>query len=424
MRLLIVIPHFMIGGAQRLLSDLVPLMARRDDLDITIALYQNPEGAMMMRPILRNPMVKIRVLNIPLSHKAFLNPLIRRRAISGLRDLMKEADVCHVHLFPALYDAALAARGLPVRLIFTNHNTTNRRRRYPLLRPLERLIYSRYDALACISPASARSLSAWLSLHPTDERLSIIPNGINSDIFNFHSRANDSFDSSVIPPDDNTDFLTSFAVGPDLDRRRRMERAGIRNEEEVFGRKGHAVLMISRFVDNKDQDSLIRAFSILKHDPGYADLIPADTFIVFVGSGPRIEICRRLAREYGVADDVAFLGDRHDLPRLIAAASVGCQISHWEGFGLTACEIMAGELPLIASNVSGMGDLVKEGATLVAPENPEEIARAIADILAPVSPDAFNDLLLRQAAGRRIADRHHIRHTLERYMDLYHKLTK
>lgn len=424
MRLLIVIPHFMTGGAQRLLGDMLPVMARRDDLDITLCLYQRSDQSPMLARIRCNPHIKIRVLDLPVTRRALLNPLIRIKAIRKLRLLMKEADVCHIHLFPALYDASLAARGLPVRLIFTNHNTTNGRRRFRFLAPLERLIYRRYDAIACISPASARALTGWLRTPAEDTRFNVIPNGIVTEDFDFSNSTNytcspgQRYEGPAMP-ESAEELINRYETGCDSDRGERMYRAGIRSEEDIFGRKGHAILMISRFVANKDQESLIHALHILKTSPKYAGRIPADTFIAFAGSGGKLEKCRRLTKDLGIGNDVVFLGERNDIARLIAASSVGTQISHWEGFGLTACEILAGGLPLISSDVSGMAEVVRGGARLVAPEEPEEIAAAIADIISPESPDTFNETLLRQAEGLRIAGRFNIRHTMGRYLELY-----
>ncbi|MDE6271656.1 MAG: glycosyltransferase [Muribaculaceae bacterium] len=416
MRLLIVIPHFLTGGAQRLLGDLLPLMAMRDDMDITLALYADPGRSPLFAPLQRNPHIKVRILGLPLSYASYFNPIIRFKAVRKLRNLMKEADVCHVHLFPALYDASIAARGLPLRLIFTNHNTTNRRRHFPLIAALERLIYARYNTIAGISPASVRALIEWLKADPADPRFHVVRNGIVTEDFSYGT---ESEEENL--PESESELIEIFNSGPDVFLRQRMNKAGIKNVEDVYGRPGHAILMISRFVANKDQASLIRALAILKRDSRYRERIPADTFLAFAGDGATIGYCRRVAGEEGVADDVVFLGERSDIPRLIASASAGAQISKWEGFGLTACEILAGGIPLVATDVSGMADIVRGAARLADKENPQSIAAALAAILAPESPDEVNDTLLMKAEGTRIAKRYHISGTLELYLQLYNK---
>ncbi len=423
MKLLIVIPHMMTGGAQRLLSDLTPLMARRDDLDISFAVYADPENSMMWKFIRNNPRIRCHVLNIPISDLANLNPFIRSKAIKALKPLLKEADVCHVHLFPALYDAAAASRGLKTKLIFTNHSTFNRRRKYPLLTAMEKRIYARYSDIICISPACARSLTDWLAISPTDRRIHIIRNGININRFSFTdpcaAEGDLTQDRDEAAASELLERYETFVSGGDIHREERMKKAGIKSVADVYGRQGHPILMISRFVKSKDQKSLIRALALLKHSRHMKNMIPEDTFVAFVGDGPERGNAEKLAKEQGVANDVEFLGERSDIPNLIAAASAGAQISNWEGFGLTACEILASGLPLIASDVPGLADTIRGGARLVPKSSPEEIATAIIDVLGPESPEIYDLTQTLRSEGIRIAGRHDIRHTLRDYLKLY-----
>lgn len=424
-KLLIVIPHMLIGGAQRLLSELTPLMARRDDLDITFAVYSDPGNSAMWKPIRSNPRIHTRILNIPSTIRANRNPFIRAKAIKALRPLLEQAEICHAHLFPALYDAAIASRGLSTRLLFTEHSTFNLRRPHPIFRFVERRIYDLYSDIICISPACARSLSDWLNLHPTDPRIHIVRNGINPKRFNFSDKPNQD-DISQSLPENASDLMEQYEIfcnEKDMFREERMSKAGIKKCSDVYQREGHPILMASRFVNNKDQHSLIKALAILKNDSRLSNIIPKDTFIAFAGDGPTRKSAERLAVESGIGNDVLFLGDRDDIPRLIAAASIGAQISNWEGFGLTACEMLAAGLPLISSKVAGMTDTVKGGARLVAPASPEEIANAIVEILSPESPDIFNSTLMMRAEGFRISERHDIRYTLNDYLDIYNLTT-
>src|SRR5690606_22670927 len=77
---------------------------------------------------------------------------IRRILTQLQKETKKEKVTVHVHLTWPFFYAALASIGLEnIRLIYTEHNTTNRRRRIPLFWVLERLIYSRYAQIICIS---------------------------------------------------------------------------------------------------------------------------------------------------------------------------------------------------------------------------------------------------------------------------------
>lgn len=427
MRLIHVIPHMLTGGAQRLLADMLPVMARRDDLEITLLTYSDAPSPLMQA--LRNmPRIRIRSLGIPLSDSATLNPLTRLNAIRRLRPYLKECDVCHVHLFPALYDAAIAARGLDLRLIFTDHNTTNRRRR-PALRAVERFIHSRYDLLAAVSPASGRALADWLDTPALRQRIHVIDNGICVERFALPaSDISDPCDAKLsadaADPDHEVpahiEALTErFEAGIEGEMMRRRKGRNTPDNKTLFGRDGVPVLMVSRFAASKGQQLLIRALHLLKTSPEYSRMkLYPDLFLAFAGSGPEMEKCRNLAKELGVAGDTVFLGDRADIPALVNASAAGAQISFWEGVGLTAVEMLAGRLPLIASDIPGLADTVRDAALTVA-NDPHAIADAIASIIAPDSPEELNDTILRCEAGAAIASRRHIRHTVDKYLRLY-----
>lgn len=415
MRLLEVITDFSIGGAQRLLSDLLPLFAQQPDFNVTLAVYSDPGESPLFAIIRNNPQIKVRILGVPLGHASAFNPFARLKAVKKLRHLMKEADICHVHLFPALYDAAIAAKGLPVKLIFTDHSTSNLRRRIPGLSAIERRIFSRYDRIVCISPAVRRSLINWLRTNPDDKRMTIIPNGINLSLFNPPEIKVTQL--SEEPEEENPDFTdidTSESYRALINDRR---------VTETYGRAGIPILMISRFTPGKDHPTLLRAFALMKNDEKYFRRLNKDVrsnlFLALAGTGKEIGKAKRLAEELGIAADTLFLGDRSDVPRLIRVAKAGVQISNWEGFGLTACEMLAGRLPLVASDIPGMADIIRDGARLVAPSAPDELADALAEIIAPSTPEQIELTRLLQAEGLKIARRYDIHITLHRYLSTF-----
>jgi len=108
-----------------------------------------------------------------------------------------------------------------------------------------------------------------------------------------------------------------------------------------------------------------------------------DVRFQIIGDGPRDAELRALASTLGVSDRVEFLGHREDVPALLARADVFVLPSRSEAFPNGAIEAMAAGLPVIASRVGGLIDLVDEGRTgvLVEPDNPAALADAIGSLV-------------------------------------------
>ena len=76
---------------------------------------------------------------------------------------------------------------------------------------------------------------------------------------------------------------------------------------------------------------------------------------------------------------VHWAGHRDDVPALLAACDIVVQPSHWEGFGLVLVEAMAAQRPVVATAVSAIPEVVRDGETglLVPPHDPHALARAL-----------------------------------------------
>ena len=95
------------------------------------------------------------------------------------------------------------------------------------------------------------------------------------------------------------------------------------------------------------------------------------------------------AKDLGIEDRVIFTGFVSDeaLPILYNKAQCFCLVSLYEGFGFPVLEAMQAETPVVASNVSSLPELVGKAGILVNPEDTQEIAHAIIDILKMTDPD-------------------------------------
>jgi glycosyltransferase involved in cell wall biosynthesis len=143
--------------------------------------------------------------------------------------------------------------------------------------------------------------------------------------------------------------------------------------ELVRDRPDYLVLTPARLHEQKGHAYLLAA----------AALVPDATFVL-AGDGPlRAELERR-ARELGVASRCLFLGERTDVPDLLASADLFVLPSLWEGLPLSVLEAMAAGCPVVASAIGGTDEAVTDGVTglLVPPRDPAAIAAAIARLRA------------------------------------------
>ncbi|MFM8474048.1 MAG: glycosyltransferase, partial [Candidatus Kapaibacterium sp.] len=115
----------------------------------------------------------------------------------------------------------------------------------------------------------------------------------------------------------------------------------------------HLMLHTSNFRSVKRVQDTIRVLDEVRAS------IPAR--LVLVGDGPERADAERLSRELGVSDHVTFLGKQTALPELLSAADLFLLPSQSESFGLSALEAMACSVPVIASNVGGIPELVSHG---------------------------------------------------------------
>jgi glycosyltransferase involved in cell wall biosynthesis len=113
------------------------------------------------------------------------------------------------------------------------------------------------------------------------------------------------------------------------------------------------IIMIARFCPQKDHCILLEALAPL----------PRNWQCTLVGSGPdqdRVEAC---AARLGLQQQVRFLGDRDDIPELLAQSDLFVLCSNWESLPISILEAMRAGLPVIATSVGGCAELVADGVT-------------------------------------------------------------
>jgi glycosyltransferase involved in cell wall biosynthesis len=151
----------------------------------------------------------------------------------------------------------------------------------------------------------------------------------------------------------------------------------IRRREELRIPQGARVLMnVSRLVEGKGHDQLLRAFAVVREQN-------PDVVLVVVGDGDHRSHLGSLAEELGVAGSVVFTGNRNDVPELLAAADIFVFASESEGFGMAVLEGMAASLPVVAYGLPAFDEFAVQGITadLVPLGDVAALARAIDALL-------------------------------------------
>ena len=141
--------------------------------------------------------------------------------------------------------------------------------------------------------------------------------------------------------------------------------------------------------------------------------------LLLVGDGDLRLQMQRLSMELGIADRVHFLGRRPDIPQLLKMADLYVHASNYEGFGIAAVEAMSAGLPVVASDVPGLGEIVKGAGMLVPPGDDEALAKAINDVLE--SPTLREQLAA--ASQKRAAD-FSIERTVDAFIETYKAVTQ
>ncbi len=124
--------------------------------------------------------------------------------------------------------------------------------------------------------------------------------------------------------------------------------------------------------DHKDTATLIHAFKRIIQKKERRKLL-------IVGEGPKRKFLEKLTAKLGLSDDIVFTGFVQEIDALMPIFSIFVLPSLSESFGLTILEAMRANVPVIATKVGGIPEIIQSGRNglLVAPGNPKELSAAI-----------------------------------------------
>jgi glycosyltransferase involved in cell wall biosynthesis len=172
-------------------------------------------------------------------------------------------------------------------------------------------------------------------------------------------------------------------------------------------------ISVARLSAEKDFPTLLRAVSIATRD------VP-DLTLKLVGDGPERNSLERLTQELNLTGHVKFLGERQDVPALLAKAGFFVTASLTEGISLTLLEAMAVGLPVIATRVGGNSEIVDDPRTgqLVPPGDAAGLAAAMVAMCR--RSDRWQDL--GRAGRERVEEHFEVRRMVSDYEKLYREL--
>lgn len=302
MRVLQVIDSLNRGGAEVMLTAMAPVFRECGVTCDIVGLLHRPSP---LEQQLLDQGISLRFTGVRQLNSVLQVPVLEK-FLSGY-------DLIHVHLFPAQLWTVLAASRLRTKipLVTTEHNTLNGRRKW-WFRPLDVWMYRHYSRIACISDATAEYLTRWCP--EIAENITVVHNGIPLGAFECATPAT----------------LEKLPAGV------------IR------------LVFVGRCDTQKDHETLLRALATVPN-----------AHLLLVGDGPLRHQLEQLARVLGLSDRVSFLGWRSNVAEILKASDIYVHPTHSDGFGIAACEAMAAGLPVVASDVPGLAQLVQGAGILV-----------------------------------------------------------
>jgi len=317
-------------GAPRHLLSLVSNLDPRD-FSVSVILPQGPLAEELNRK-------KITTFLVPMRSRSDM------AAVSAIKKLLTkyDPDILHVHGQRAGLLARLAVKELPIKVIYTEHTwTKDFRLENPLLhwahirsmRTLDRIT----DMNIAVSQAVADFMISANITKP--DKLKVIYNGI--DIVS-----------------DKRDEVFSWA-----------EKLGLCKKDVVIGTVGSLNIQ-------KDIASLLKAMPrILKRLPNIK--------LVIVGTGPLQKWLNNLTRKLKIDNAVIFTGTVPRVEPILKTFSIFVLCSRSEAFGISILEAMKAHVPVIATKVGGIPEIIttNRNGILIEPGNPKKLSVAVMKLL-------------------------------------------
>lgn len=256
MKILHIITSLELGGAEKLLLDLIPSQ-KKQGVEVELLVLDTKNQVFLEDFKKRGIKVNITKIN---NKKSFKN-------IFEIVKLIKKEkfEVVHAHLIHSQIWTSLAKRMVKnVEFITTEHSTSNNRRKKSIYKILDKMIYSSYDKVVAISEGTAESLVKWIGI--SMKKLEIIENGVS---------------------------LRAFMGRPKE-------------------RKGDKLIMVSRFHESKDHLTVLRALKKLSKNYTLTFVGEGETQDKVLNEAKMLKLEERVSF-LGYSNSISSLLKRHDI---------------------------------------------------------------------------------------------------------------
>ena len=321
MKILQVIPYFCFGGAETMCENLTYAL-RKLGHSVTVVSLFSEHTPISQR--MEEKGVPIVYLDKKLGQDLYMIP----KLVKIMRE--EKPDVVHSHLNVLKY-AALAAKlaGVP-KCVHTVHNVAQEEAEGKISGTISKVYFRRgWSVPIALSPMVQKTILDYYGLQPRD--VPMIYNGIDL--------------TRCVPKE-------SYALGETA-----------------------TLIHVGRFNAQKNHRRLLEAFQILRQRISNVELH-------LLGDGELLEEIRDLAEELGISEKVRFLGSQSNIYPYLHEGDLFLLPSDYEGMPMTIIEAMGTGLPIVATAVGGVPDMLTHGESgLLTACDPEAVASACEQLL-------------------------------------------
>lgn len=368
MRIAVVIDSLRIGGAQRLVSTFASNASAYGITPVVIQLSE--DSASVITETIRSAGVEIVAMGA--------SSLFNLKRLKQLRDFLEQEkiDLVQTHLYYSNILGTLAACRAGIPVIATLHSTaTQKGWKKPFLQMMEDHCLTKYATrILAVGNGVAEAHQG----HYGTRTMDVIPNGI-----------------------------------PQPEPVQSHERERLRHEITGHGSKS-IIVTVGRFARAKGYEDMIEAFSLLNK----RNLNPV---LLMVGTGGMVDTIKERIDDFQLTQSIVLAGERDDVPQLLASSDVYASSSHREGLPLAVLEAMMAGLPVVATSVGDIPNVVTdETGVVVPPHQPEKLADALEDLLRnPKKRQAMG-----RAAQQRALNEYSVDAWMKKHIALYRDVLK